>query len=196
MRVKTKTERGLVADNPAFNTFADASLAIIPATIFWQLNNTRTEKIQLTIVFGLNILTSICSGIKTQYLAALGDRKDQTWATYDIFVWVTGELFLMIVCGTIPTLHTVLQWCRGAASDIRSKVTPNATHSIASVSDGEEHGEELSDVTYMQVRTKTVVGSGPSRSVERLVEMPSDGVRVDKAYDVRRDQRPNYSWPR
>ncbi|KAF4956735.1 hypothetical protein FSARC_11503 [Fusarium sarcochroum] len=82
----------------SFNTFADASLAIIPATIFWKLNSSPTEKMQLTIVFGLNILTSICSGIKTKYLVELSNRIDQTWATYDIVVWVTAELFLMIVC--------------------------------------------------------------------------------------------------
>ncbi|KAK7397909.1 hypothetical protein QQX98_012729, partial [Neonectria punicea] len=75
----------------SFSTFADASLAIIPATIFWRLNNSATEKVQLTIVFGLNILTSISSGIKTQYLVELSNRTDQTWATYNIFVWVTAD---------------------------------------------------------------------------------------------------------
>lgn len=59
-------------------------------------------------MFGLNILTCICSGIKTQYLAQLANRTDFTWATFDIFAWVTVEFFLMIVCGTIPALHSLL----------------------------------------------------------------------------------------
>ncbi|OAQ73581.1 hypothetical protein VFPPC_01265 [Pochonia chlamydosporia 170] len=181
----------------SYNTFADACLAIIPATIFWQLNSTRTEKIQLTIVFGLNILTSICSGIKTQYLVQLGNRVDQTWATYDIFVWVTGELFLMIVCGTIPTLHMVLRWFRSAAGSVKSKVTPNSSRKSASNPSSERAVTELSDMTHMTVRTRTTIEKGAltrSESADNLVDedgLPENGVRVDIMYDVRRDTRPN-----
>ncbi|OAA64104.1 integral membrane protein [Akanthomyces lecanii RCEF 1005] len=194
----------------AFNTFTDASLAIIPATIFWQLNNTTTEKIQLTIVFGLNILTSICSGIKTQYLAELANRTDQTWATYDIFVWVTGELFLMIVCGSIPTLHTVLIWFRNAAGSIKSAVPSHKQHSSRSsrkgsarlTSEGDETDNndaelaELRAMAHLSIKTKTTVERVQSRadSLEGLFE-DKNGVRVDTMYDVRRDTRPNSAVP-
>ena len=109
---------------PAFYTFADASLAIIPLTIFWKLRISMLERIQLCIVFGLNILTSICSGIKTQYLAELGNRTDQTWATYDIFAWVTAELFLLVVCGTVPALYPLPRGVHSLLSFIRGKVMP------------------------------------------------------------------------
>ncbi|KAK2594287.1 hypothetical protein QQS21_007993 [Conoideocrella luteorostrata] len=182
----------------AFNTFADASLALIPATIFWQLNNKTTEKVQLTIVFGLNILTSICSGIKTQYLVELANRTDQTWATYDIFAWVTGELFLMIVCGTIPTLHIVLHWFRAAVGSVKSKMTPSISGNPVSKihSDGTVTETELSDMTYMTVKTRTTIEKGRvrSESADNLVEqrsLPERGVRVEMMYDVRRDTRPN-----
>lgn len=56
--------------------------------------------------------TSICSGIKTSYLSQLANRKDFTWATYDIFVWVTAEFFLVIFCGTLPTLKPILNFIR------------------------------------------------------------------------------------
>ncbi|KAK7919996.1 chp3 [Apiospora marii] len=105
----------------SFNTFADASLAIIPITIFWSLQNKTAERIQLSIVFSLNILTSICSGIKTQYLAELANRDDLTWATFEIFAWVTAELFLMIVCGTIPTLYPLLRGMRLVVLRLSSK---------------------------------------------------------------------------
>jgi len=80
------------------------------------------QRIQLCIVFGLNILTSVCSGIKTQYLAELGNRTDQTWATYDIFAWVTAELFLLVVCGTVPTLYPLLRGIQSFLTVIWSKV--------------------------------------------------------------------------
>ncbi|KPM45899.1 hypothetical protein AK830_g712 [Neonectria ditissima] len=153
----------------SFNTFADASLAIIPATIFWKLNNSAIEKVQLTIVFGLNILTSICSGIKTQYLVELSNRTDQTWATYDIFVWVTAELFLIIVCGTIPALHPVLQFLRGAFSLLSNKLSqPCKTTSTTPFS----QDAELSFVNHQRVGFKTSKEQAVVRaeSSDRLVE--------------------------
>jgi hypothetical protein len=92
-------------------------------TIFWHLRIVLNQKIQLCIVFGLNILTSICSGIKTKYLSELGDRVDQTWGTFDIFTCVTVEFFLLIVCGTVPTLYPLLRWIQSLLSSIKSKVT-------------------------------------------------------------------------
>lgn len=201
---------GLSLTAAAFNTFTDPSLAIIPATVFWQLNNTTTEKIQLTIVFGLNILTSICSGIKTQYVAELANRTDQTWATYNIFVWVTGELFLMIVCGSIPTLHTVLIWFRNVAGSIKSAVPSQKQINSRSSrkgsarlpSDGDETDNndaelaELRAMAHLSIKTKTTVERVQSRGdrLEGLFE-DKNGVRVDMMYDVRRDTRPNSAPP-
>ncbi|KAF1730508.1 hypothetical protein CRV24_009971 [Beauveria bassiana] len=201
----------------AFNTFTDASLAIVPATIFWQLTNKTTEKMQLTIVFGLNILTSICSGIKTQYLAELANRTDQTWATYDIFVWVTGELFLMIVCGTIPTLHAVLTWLRRAANRFKKflvikSLDQNDPHvgsrkaSAPLTSDGGDdkdkdkiEAEQLAELrarAHLSIKTKTTVERVDlyTDNSDGLFE-DKNGVRVDMMYDVRRESRPNSAVP-
>ncbi|PMB63505.1 hypothetical protein BM221_010610 [Beauveria bassiana] len=200
----------------AFNTFTDASLAIVPATIFWQLTNKTTEKMQLTIVFGLNILTSICSGIKTQYLAELANRTDQTWATYDIFVWVTGELFLIIVCGTIPTLHAVLTWLRRAANRFQSLLVikkslldqnPNphgsrkgsAPLTLDSGDDKDKMEAELAELrarAHLSIRTKTTVERVDSYTdnSDGLFE-DKNSVRVDMMYDVRRESRPNSAVP-
>lgn len=96
------------------------------------------QRIQLCIVFGLNILTSICSGIKTQYLAELGNRTDQTWATYDIFAWVTAELFLLVVCGTVPTLHPVLRAVQSSLVFLTRKVKPRSPPSEGDPKQGDE----------------------------------------------------------
>jgi hypothetical protein len=57
--------------------------------------------------------TCICSAIKTSYLSQLPNRTDFTWATYDIFTWVTAEFFLVIVCSSIPTLRPLLNFFPG-----------------------------------------------------------------------------------
>lgn len=113
----------------AFNTFADGSLAILPVTIFWTLSTNKLHRIQLSIVFGLNIFTCICSGIKTQYLVGLANRTDLTWATFDIFAWVTVELFLMIVCGTVPTLHPILTFVQYVIDAIKAAVKARGSDS-------------------------------------------------------------------
>ncbi|KAJ6439243.1 integral membrane protein [Purpureocillium lavendulum] len=182
--IDPKVMSGFGTFTGSFNTFADATLAIIPATIFWQLQSSTTEKVQLTI--------------------------DQTWATYDIFVWVTGELFLMIVCGSIPTLHVVLTWFRSAVDSVRSRVSPYPSRKspgssrAKSSKDGggsgngaiavARHGTELSDFAHMRVKTKTTIERtshvSASESVDHLVEeksIPDNSVRVVRMYDIRRD---------
>jgi hypothetical protein len=69
--------------------------------------------------------TSICSGIKTSYLSELANRTDFTWATYDIFAWVTAEFFLVVVCGSIPTMKPVLDLIRRRLG-IKSKGSENS----------------------------------------------------------------------
>jgi hypothetical protein len=108
------------------------------------------QRIQLCIVFGLNILTSICSGIKTQYLAELGNRTDQTWATYDIFAWVTAELFLLVVCGTVPTLYPLLRGIQSLLVIIKRKVFPRA----ASEEDPLRQSDEVLTIGKIRMRLK------------------------------------------
>ncbi|KAH6644813.1 hypothetical protein C7974DRAFT_28274 [Boeremia exigua] len=148
----------------AFFTFADASLAIIPLSIFSRLRISMLQRIQLCIVFGLNILTSICSGIKTQYLAELGNRTDQTWATYDIFAWVTAELFLLVVCGTVPTLYPLLRAIQTALAFVRDLVARRPRSGEEPLT---QHDEVLT------------VGKIRMRMQREMTEVSSDGSRSE-----------------
>ncbi|KAK7979920.1 hypothetical protein PG989_012377 [Apiospora arundinis] len=147
----------------SFNTFADASLAIIPITIFWSLQNKPTERIQLSIVFSLNILTSICSGIKTQYLAELANRDDLTWATFEIFAWVTAELFLMIVCGTLPTLYPLLRSLPSVASRLSSKWSGSHSDPAQALDLRSKDNKALELLTIGRVQVRPQAGSNNSQ---------------------------------
>lgn len=149
----------------AFNTFADGSLAILPATVFWRLRRSPADRIQLSIVFGLNILTCICSGIKTQYLAQLANRTDLTWATFDIFVWVTVELFLMIVCGTIPTLHPLLVAIQSAVGTLKTSIFGSKATSRGDTSKNQDDARRnvsvnMNDLVTIGKRTSRKLGKG------------------------------------
>lgn len=109
----------------AFNTIADACLALLPMNIIWELGDFSSAKsthVKLTFVFALNLLTSVFSGIKTKQLAVLGDHNDLTWRYFTVAAWRTSETFLLIVCGTIPTLYPALRGMRSLVQRVKEKI--------------------------------------------------------------------------
>ncbi|KAL9120674.1 MAG: hypothetical protein Q9187_002773 [Circinaria calcarea] len=88
------------------NILADVVLACVPGTIIYGLNMELKKRISLCILLGLGLVAAVCGIIKTNFLAALSSRADLTWATYNLIVWSGAELFVIIVCGSIPPLKT------------------------------------------------------------------------------------------
>lgn len=148
----------------AFFTFVDASLSFIPSTIFFRLQINQTEKIQLSIVFALNILTSMCSAIKTSFLSHLANRQDFTWATYDIFVWVTAEFFLLIFSGTLPTLKPIVDIVRRLS--VRAQSDGQSSRLSLSRS-GQGHRS-----TYLRPSKKNASGGKFSQSEDQIELTP------------------------
>jgi len=172
----------------AYYTFVDASLALIPSTIFWSLHMGSQEKTTLSIVFSLNILTSICSGIKTSYLSQLANRTDFTWATYDIFAWVTAEFFLLTVCGSIPTLKPLLNLVRRQFG-FKSKYSGNAYTRHTGDSEGVSEDIQLNGFRRDGTKSETVISNSPyglrtSRATTDRMNLGED-IRVEKSYKVR-----------
>lgn len=198
------------ANLTVWNTFADASLAVMPGTIFWKLHCGRTKKFQLCVVFAFNILTSLCSGVKTKYLSQLSNRGDFTWATYNILVWQTVELFFMVVCGTLPTLIPLY----GCVCRRLGKVTSLTDSSNLSSrkrrggggggrylrSNEEGHALEGAMREGGGARTTTTVEHFRTPSTDNLMgghssdEPPVNGVRVDVEYDVQSQRRSSGSY--
>lgn len=132
------------------------------------------QRIQLCIVFGMNILTSICSGIKTQYLAELSNRTDQTWATYDIFAWVTAELFLLIVCGTVPTLHPLLRGIQSLLAFVKSKVARRQSGSEEALKPADEV-LTVGKIRMRMRRESTALASDASRNEAQMHQNNNNG---------------------
>ena len=173
----------------ALATFIDASLALIPVTIFWSLKSNPNERIQICIIFGINIVTSICAGIKTSHLLVLADSHgDITWASYGVWVWTTVELFLMIVCGTIPPMYPLLKrWAKKIVSmGSRIRNYPNGSNRRMEEARGVKR-IDISVLSCQRGETRTIIecGDGFSR-LASLDKLANDGVRVEVAYDVRR----------
>ncbi|KAI9750543.1 MAG: hypothetical protein M4579_006433 [Chaenotheca gracillima] len=169
----------------AYNTFVDASLALIPSTIFWTLQMSNNEKIQLTIVFALNILTSICSGIKTSYLSQLANRQDLTWATYDVFAWVTAEFFLVIFCGSIPTLNPLITSFQRRLGIYGSKITgSNYQRHTGDQGSRSDDVIQLNRLAPDDTSNHTMVSHYPGSNGRPEKHIDGTNIRVEKSYNV------------
>jgi hypothetical protein len=88
----------------SWNAFADFILAIWPGFIVWGLEMAIRKKVWLTVLLGLGVFSSVSAAIKVSHLSALSQHSDLTWETFDLYLWTGIESFLILVCGTIPTL--------------------------------------------------------------------------------------------
>jgi hypothetical protein len=106
-------------------------LAILPATFLYNLALTTRKKIGLCILLGLSFAAAIFATVKTKYLTSLSGRSDitcmhspqpnfpcfllinPTGETYDLYVWSASELFVIIVCGSVPPVKPVYDFIIG-----------------------------------------------------------------------------------
>ncbi|KAF7902746.1 hypothetical protein EAF00_002649 [Botryotinia globosa] len=88
----------------AENCLADVVLALVPASVIMNLNMDMKKRVNLTILLGLGLIAAVCCIVKTTFLGSLNAHSDLTWKTYDLLVWSGSELFVIIVCGSIPPL--------------------------------------------------------------------------------------------
>ncbi|RAL68231.1 hypothetical protein DID88_008934 [Monilinia fructigena] len=85
----------------AENCLADIVLALVPASVIMNLNMEMKKTCQISTN---RTSAAICCIVKTTFLGSLNAHSDLTWKTYDLLVWSGSELFVIIVCGSIPPL--------------------------------------------------------------------------------------------
>lgn len=83
---------------------ADFILALVPITIIWDLQLSVRKRVSLILLLSAGIFSGVCSAIKTAQLSSLTSRSDLTWETFSLYLWTGAEIFLIIVCGSLPTL--------------------------------------------------------------------------------------------
>lgn len=67
------------------------------------------QKIGLYIVFGLGLLVTGASCMRTYYLHELGSTSDVSWTVYTTFVWAQLELALSLMCASAPALRVLFR---------------------------------------------------------------------------------------
>ncbi|OAA33221.1 integral membrane protein [Moelleriella libera RCEF 2490] len=109
----------------SWNILTDVFLAALPASFMYKLDLSTRKKVGLSILLGLGATSAIFAGIKTMFLTSLGERSDVTWSTYQLYVWSGVELFVIILCGSVPPVKPVWDILRGKPRISTVTVTSN-----------------------------------------------------------------------
>ncbi|KAI9148761.1 putative integral membrane protein [Paramyrothecium foliicola] len=106
----------------SWNTAVDFVLALMPIRLVWGLKLNVRQRIGIIVLLGVGVFSGVCSAIKTTQLASLTERSDLTWETYSLFLWVSSELFVIVLCASIATLKPLYDRFFGkkSGSTIRS----------------------------------------------------------------------------
>ncbi|KAI0411007.1 hypothetical protein F5X98DRAFT_368384 [Xylaria grammica] len=87
------------------NSAVDIAFSLIPITLIWRLHLSTKKRVGLVILLSGGVFSGISAAIKTNQLVTLTARSDLTWETFGLYLWTGIEIFLILVCGCIPTLR-------------------------------------------------------------------------------------------
>ncbi|OTA95597.1 hypothetical protein M434DRAFT_69178 [Hypoxylon sp. CO27-5] len=99
------------------NCAVDFILAFLPLTFIWNLRLSLRKKVAVFVLLSGALFSGICAAIKTSQLVHLASRSDFTWEMFWIHIWTGTEIFVIIICGSIPTLSPL--WERFSCGKVR-----------------------------------------------------------------------------
>ncbi|OQE47250.1 hypothetical protein PENCOP_c001G04670 [Penicillium coprophilum] len=168
----------------AFNAFNDLALALFPAYIFWRVQLAFKMKFAIISVMGAGIFAAAATVVKCILLKNLPAHADITWSWADITIWYTIEMYVIIICASLPTLRqsysVVLQRSRKSSAYMRSESTPRQKP-IPLV-------RRAPDASLFATQTETRVDRGDSRHSSQDNILGNTGIQ--KTTEVRVSQEP------
>ncbi|OTA83407.1 hypothetical protein M434DRAFT_36772 [Hypoxylon sp. CO27-5] len=87
-----------------WQVLCDFCFSIIPMYVVWRLRMPLRRKLFLIAALGLTLVTGACAIAKAVY-AGIIDVTDITGGLYNTLVWFGVEAMLIVVCGSVPSLH-------------------------------------------------------------------------------------------
>ncbi|ERF76570.1 hypothetical protein EPUS_05843 [Endocarpon pusillum Z07020] len=160
-----------------YNGFTDVLFALLPCTFIWYLQMDTKKKVALTVALGLSTFAGISAFIKVSHMASLTERSDLTWETYYLCVWAGVEIFLTIVCGSIPAMKPLWgKYVRQKALPAKGTGSSSYSNRYASRSGYQKsteqgtksitvhHDFEMEDESRTSSKFNTSVGSGNNGS--------------------------------
>ncbi|KAL8672841.1 MAG: hypothetical protein Q9168_002717 [Polycauliona sp. 1 TL-2023] len=89
----------------SYFAWLDFVLAIMPASIVWNLQMAKRKKLALCALLGMGVFAGICATIKTANLRSTTHKEDMTWKLPAYLLWNALEVNIIIIAACIPTLR-------------------------------------------------------------------------------------------
>ncbi|MCJ1291713.1 hypothetical protein MMC34_003258 [Xylographa carneopallida] len=148
----------------SWNVFIDFCLALIPITLFWNLNMSIQKRVALCVLMSAGVLAGICGAVKTSKLPEANDL-DVTWATFDLLLWNAVETFLVIICGSLPTLKPLYDICLGRVRERyakRSRATSYPSKSFSNKKNSyPSYSRSTGDEEYIRLEPRSKPSADP-----------------------------------
>ncbi|KAI0389949.1 hypothetical protein F5Y17DRAFT_446906 [Xylariaceae sp. FL0594] len=107
----------------SLNSAVDIIFSLLPITLIWNLQMSVRRRLGLIVLLGSGSFSGVSAAIKTSQLVSLTARGDLTWATFGLYLWTGIEIFVIIVCGCVPTLRPLMPRFHGSKTASRSTGT-------------------------------------------------------------------------
>ncbi|CAI6332704.1 unnamed protein product [Periconia digitata] len=144
-----EVQAGFGLYSACINTSLDFLLALLPVPMVINLNMSLATKIGLLVVLSCGIVTGVISALKTSTLHSLNAGSDITWDTYMLYIWVSVEITLVIVLGSLPPLRTLFRKAGGTkAGNSTSGEDRYALSSLRNVRSRKSAYSEIGEVMH------------------------------------------------
>ena len=137
--------RAFYLGNSIANILTDVIILALPVRMIWHLQTSRSQKVALTLVFGLGGFVVVVSSIRIAFIIEVG--PDFTWDYTNPIIWSDIETSIAVVCACLPTLRPVAQYAVSGLSSIKSRYAVKTSESVYRLQDipaNESHDGPLS----------------------------------------------------
>ncbi|KAL9075328.1 MAG: hypothetical protein Q9161_001705 [Pseudevernia consocians] len=92
----------------SFSAFSDFLLALFPLIIIYNLQMKLAVKVGLGCAMSLGLFATGAAIVKTIQLKDLTARDDYTYDTVNLVIWLSTEMYVVIIAACLPTLPPLL----------------------------------------------------------------------------------------
>ncbi|KAH7314208.1 integral membrane protein [Rhexocercosporidium sp. MPI-PUGE-AT-0058] len=160
------------------NTFTDLATVLLPIRTVWTLQLPTRQMVVVIMLFGFGFISCIAGVVRTYYMYEVTTGWDQTWRSYPVWITSSLELYIGIICASIP-----------ATKPFFSTYLPALFGSMTGVSSGTSKTSRRGYLGYSQ-RSEIVTPGGGEELLDLEKSLGGVGKRGINMTVVSREDRP------
>ncbi|KAL2061629.1 hypothetical protein VTL71DRAFT_7006 [Oculimacula yallundae] len=115
------------------NTLTDFATVLLPIRTVWTLQLPKRQMYVVITLFGFGFISCAAGIVRTYYMYEVTTGWDQTWRSYPVWITSSLELYIGIICASIPAtkpfFSTYLPTLFGSLTNISSGSTTSLRRS-------------------------------------------------------------------